>query len=811
MRQKSAIAELGIRAIETTDIQTLMDEVTSLVADVLHVEYCGVLELLPDGESLFLRAATGWDHCLVGNLTLCGDTASQAAFTLSADGPVVMTDLETEDRFLPHPCLRERRLVSGISVKLHGKARPWGVLGAHSDRKRDFSSSDLLFVQSVANILAAALERHRTEAARSESEFLLRNVLDSLPVGVWVVDGEGTIIHGNPASQRIWAGAKYVGMEGYGEYKAWWPDTGKPVEAHEWGAARALRTGESVLNDVLDIECFDGTRKTILNSAVPIRSPEGTVTGSIVVNEDITAQRAAQKTLVEQKELLQVILDNIPVMVALFDRETRIAYGNRQWEKTLGWTVEEAREVDIVAELYASSEDRRKVLKFIAGASGEWEQFRTRVRDGRVLDTAWANIALSDGSNIGIGQDITERKRLEEQLAQAQKMEAVGRLAGGVAHDFNNMLSVINGIADLLLHRLPTDDPLRRSLEQIQQAGGRAADLTKQLLAFSRKQVLAPKVLDLGEQIEQIDKMLRRMIGEDIDLVTRRAPGLWKIRADPGQIEQVIFNLSINARDAMPHGGSLFLETRNVEVDGLRSGIPSHVPPGSYVSLTMSDSGIGMDRETLLQIFEPFFTTKEVGKGTGLGLATVFGIVKQSGGYIWAESEPGHGATFTVLLPRTLAEEETVAPEEDAPYPVGRETILLVEDEMMVREIVREVLLECGYSLLEATNGEEAMETLRNYEGRIDLLLTDVVMPGSVGGALLAEQVTRWRPETRVLFMSGYTDDSVIHRGVMTDTLNFIQKPFSPGVLAQRVRTLLNSGNEPPDPALEHRQPATEG
>ncbi|MGD0205890.1 MAG: ATP-binding protein, partial [Dehalococcoidia bacterium] len=390
-----------------------------------------------------------------------------------------------------------------------------------------------------------------------------------------------------------------------------------------------------------------------------------------------------------------------------------------------------------------------------------------------------------------IAEDLGERRRLEGQLRQAQKMEAVGRLAGGVAHDFNNLLTIIMGYSQLLLEKFGASDPLRRHVEAINQAGDRAAVLTRQLLAFSRRQVLALQVLDVNGVVANVGKLLRRLIGEDIDLVVE-GKGLGRVKADPGQMEQVVMNLAINARDAMPQGGRLTIETVDVELGEAYADNHFPVKPGPYVMLAVSDTGCGMDAETQAHIFEPFFTTKEQGKGTGLGLATVYGIVKQSGGYIWVYSDAGQGTTFKIYLPRVDEPAEVSGEKVVAVAAGGTETVLLVEDQSEVRSLVREVLEANGYTVLEARNGEDALLVAEQHKGPIHLLLTDVVMPG-MGGRELAEHLASSHREMKVLYASGYTDDAIVHHGVLEPGMAFLQKPFTPEALARKVRAVLDA------------------
>jgi len=503
--------------------------------------------------------------------------------------------------------------------------------------------------------------------------------------------------------------------------------------------------------------------------------------------------------LIEQEELFRLITENAVDMIAVVDTNGQRLYNSPSYEKILGYSIEELYSTRSSAQVHP--EDREKVEKAAADAQrtgvGTNLEYRMRHKDGswRVLESR-ASAVLKNGRVerlVIVNRDVTERKRLEEQFRQSQKMEAVGRLSGGVAHDFNNLLGVIIGYGEVMQDGTALDSPMRPCIDEMLKAGHRAAGLTRQLLAFSRQQVMDPKILDLNLVVKDMEKMLKRLIGEDIHLVTRLDSELANIKADPGQIEQVLMNLAVNARDAMPKGGELVIATSNYYVD---AAFARHYPYpmllGHYVLLTVTDTGVGMDPTTRNRVFEPFFTTKEKGKGTGLGLSMVYGVVKQSGGYIDVQSELGQGASFNILLP--IAEEPVQkaqhndAPESDSK---GNETVLLVEDEMSLRKLTRHLLELKGYTVLEAESGIEALRISGECPGAIHLLLTDVVMP-VMSGRALADEILKARPDTHVLFMSGYTGQTVGAHGVLAEGSFYLPKPFTREALGKKVREALD-------------------
>jgi len=505
------------------------------------------------------------------------------------------------------------------------------------------------------------------------------------------------------------------------------------------------------------------------------------------------------EALRETNDFLSALIKASPAAITVLDADGNVTLWNPSAERIFGWQADEV----VGRPLPTIPPEKREEHRALREQVMQEGRFKTidvirHKKDGSLIHINLSTAPLRDAKGdicgiMGIMVDITERKQLEEQLRQAQKMEAIGQLTGGIAHDFNNMLTVIMGYSELTLHSLRPDDPARVNVEQIEQAGERASLLTRQLLAFGRKQVLQPKVLDLNAVLTNLDQMLQRLIGEDIDLVTVLAPGVGRVHADPSQVEQVIMNLAVNARDAMPRGGKLTIETANVELDDAYARRHGPVQPGAYVLLAVSDTGCGMDRDTQARIFEPFFTTKEPGKGTGLGLSTVYGIVKQSGGYIWVYSEVGRGTTFKIYLPRVEAVAKAVEPSREATGSVrGSETILLVEDDAGIRALVRQVLAQSGYQVLEAHHGKHAIQICEQHAGPIHLLVTDMVMP-EMSGTETAGHLTSLRPDLKVLFLSGYADEAVHRHGMLAAGANFLPKPFTPAVLARKVREVLDA------------------
>ncbi len=541
---------------------------------------------------------------------------------------------------------------------------------------------------------------------------------------------------------------------------------------------------------------------------VPILNKQAEVEFLVLSLKNVTTRQRAAEALRESEEQYRLLVSNIPALVFTGYGDWTVDFFDGKIEGMTGYLKEDFDSRLLKWSNLILPEDlpgaQKVVTAALKGTRSYTREYRIKAKDGKIIWIQERSQIICDTQGdfayiSGVFYDITHTKETEEalrqsqaQLLQAQKMEAVGRLAGGVAHDFNNLLTGIIGYAELLLVRSDPQDPQRREVEEIRKAGERAASLTRQLLAFSRKQILQPKKLNLNTVVRDMEKLLQRLIGEDIYLVTNLEAGLGSAEADPAQIEQVVINLAVNARDAMPNGGKLTIETANVELDGAYGYRDVNFQPGAYVMLAVSDNGEGMDEETMAHIFEPFFTTKGSNQGTGLGLSTVYGIVKQSGGYIWVYSEPKWGTTFKLYLPvaTSALEVEKSRPETSA-YRQGWETILLVEDEKVVRELACAALEQNGYQVITAASPKEALTICEGMEGHIHLLLTDVVIPG-MSGKQLAEQLTARYPEMKVLYISGYAENAISHHGVLDPGIAFLAKPFTPNILASRVRKVLD-------------------
>jgi PAS domain S-box-containing protein len=660
-----------------------------------------------------------------------------------------------------------------------------------------------------------------TERIESEEEFaklqaLLTTAIQQSPAGIIIADApDVNILIANEVAMNVRGKTNSdltdITVDMHSEnWQTYHPD-GIPFQSKELPLSKAILQGESSKNIPVIIRRYDGEQRWLLANASPIRKTTGEIIAGIVVFSDVTEIKRIEHELTKSKEQLEMAQSiahigswnsNLITKDITWSNETHLIFG-----------VKKSNFSGKLASFHSMihPDDQEKVKKAVETAFLKLESYNIEHRiirpDGEERWVYEQAKIIQDSNNnpiqfVGTVQDITDAKKaekekvlLEEQLRQAQKMEAIGHLAGGIAHDFNNLIMAIQGYGRLVLNSLDPADSSKNDISEILKAADRAAALTRQLLAFSRKQVLQPKVLNINSLIDNIKKMLERLIGENVELATPANPAIGTIMADPGQIEQIIMNLVVNAKDAMPNGGRLTIETANIDLDNEYADMHISVNPGPYVMIAISDNGSGMDKDIMKNIFDPFFTTKEMGKGTGLGLSTVYGIVKQSNGNIWVYSEPNEGTTFKIYFPR-IVDKETSHPETKPKIKnqPGTETILLVEDEEIVRKIVDRILSNNGYKTITAHNGPSAIQISKDYPDKIHLLLTDVIMP-KMNGVELYENMKPIIPDIKILYMSGYTDNEIVHHGILDPGINFIQKPVSEEKLLQKVREVLDESN----------------
>ncbi len=633
--------------------------------------------------------------------------------------------------------------------------------------------------------------RNRVEEALRDGEEKYRTLFERTPIGLGVADDEGHLLAFNDALLEP-GGYRPGDVARLSSVAELFFDPQDVKRA----LAAAQRSG-SLRKFETRFRRKDGGYYNALLSLTPIRL--GGQIGWQVMVEDVSERKQAEENLRREKGFSDTVIESLPGLFCLFEASGRLLRWNHNVEGVFGYSAQELSGLRLVD--FFSEEDRWSVEEMFVevlsrGRASLEAEFVAK--DGSRTPYLFTGTRVSLSGQrcvIGMGVDISERKRLEQQFFLSQKLEAVGKLAGGVAHDFNNLLTAILGSSELLLAELDLDDPRRADVEEVARAGQRAASLTRQLLAFGRRQMMQPRILDLNQVVADISNMLQRLIGEDVELVTVLGPELSSVTADPGQIEQVIVNLAVNARDAMPGGGRLVIETANIDLQRGYTWESEVVRAGPYVMITVSDTGQGMDEVTLARVFEPFFTTKGQGKGTGLGLSTAYGIIKQSGGHMFVNSAPSRGSTFKVYLPAVDEPAQPLtSPEDEAPLSRGSETVLLVEDEDAVRRVLRKELERHGYTILEAAGGEEALRIASSEAETIQLLVTDVVMP-QMSGPGLASRLAETHSELKVLYVSGYADDDIVQQGTVQPGTPILQKPFAAGVLAEKVRELLDGAS----------------
>jgi two-component system cell cycle sensor histidine kinase/response regulator CckA len=810
-RALKAISAVNESILHATEERSLLREVCRCIVEHAGYRMVWVGFLRGDAaRTIYPAAHAGMEEGYLDSINLTYDDSEwgrgPTGTAARTRRPAIVRDVSSAEEFAPwRGEASARGYASVVGLPLLCAENLLGVLTIYSAQPDAFDEREVDLLTELANDLAFGIqalrtraEQAHTEQALRESEERFRSLVENATAGIYRTTPDGRILMANPALVRM------LGYEDFAELAT------RNLEEQGFELGRPRRVFREQIERDGEVRGLEGawTRRDgsvifVRESGRVVRGASGEALYYDGVVEDITERKQAEAALMQERQLLHTLMDNLPDLIYFKDRESRFtrinpahakAFGLSDPAQALGKTDFDFFTDEHAQQAYA---DEQEIVRTGDPMVGKEE--KETWPDGRVTWASTTKMALRDNNGnivgtFGVSRDVTTRKALEEQLRLAQRMESVGRLAGGVAHDFNNLLTIIAGYSQLVKGGLDERSPFHAHLDEILRASDRAATLTQQLLAFSRKQVLQAQVLDLNAVLRDLEKMLTRLIDEDIELKAIPQPGLGRVKADPGQVDQVIMNLVVNARDAMPEGGTITIETANVELnqDYARSHFP--VIPGRYVMLAVSDTGTGMSQEIQAHIFEPFFTTKETGKGTGLGLATVYGIVKQSGGYIWVYSEPGRGSTFKIYLPRV--EESVAEPKSAEAFPdlvEGSETVLVVEDEEAVRSLVCKTLESHGYKVLEAQGADHALRILEEYAQPIHLLLTDVVMP-RMSGKELAQRLSVVCPQVKVLYMSGYTDDAIVRHGILEPGVSFIQKPFTPRTLAQRVREVLDAG-----------------
>src|SRR5438309_687321 len=808
-RQQEAVAQLGQQALAGAPVAELTDAAVALAARALEVEFASLLELRPESRTLVLRAGVGWRAGAVGRTILPADADSHSGYVLRSTGQVVIEDLTTDRRFGSSPLLTSHGVVSSLSVLVHGKERPFGILGAHTPRRRELTIHDAHFrfrardgswrmldavgqaraeLGGSAQLIVNArdvTERRRQERALRENNERLRTVIAGAPLVLFALDRHGvfTMVEGRGLDALGVRPALLVGRSAF-ELYADLP--------HALADVRRALAGETFSSVV---EVFGVVFETWYS---PVRDGDGPVAGVIGVGTDITERRRAEEALRRSEESHRALVQHASYAIYRSTPDGRFLTVNPALVAMLGYeSAEQLLGVDLATDVYADPTERARILaRFeksgdaIDGVEVTWKR-----RNGQSILVRLAGRAVrrADGSIEcfeTIAEDVTERRALEEQLRQSQKLEAIGQLTGGIAHDFNNLLTIILANAQLLAKAIPaTLEPAHADLRDVMSAALRGRVMVKELLGFARRSRLELQPLSLGGLVRDLTGFLRRILPADVEIVAQDGADLPDVRADAHAAEQILFNLATNARDAMPDGGVLRLETHLVHLSEEQRQACGAVRAGDHVCLAVEDTGVGMDAATRARMFEPFFTTKAPGKGTGLGLATVYGLVKQHGGGIEVDSEPGKGTRFRIYFP--LADEAAVPALQRSGEPEARggsETVLVVEDDDQLRRSAKRILEEAGYQVVTAADGLEALEALRQIAG-VRLVFSDLVMP-RLGGRALYDAARREGVTVPFLFASGYSDSDRV--ASLDPSMPLLHKPWMATDLLGRIRDVLD-------------------
>jgi PAS domain S-box-containing protein len=809
VQENALVAEIGRIISSTLNIGDVYARFVEKVHDIIHFDRIAISNISSRDNTITPAYVAGLDvlERPIGKTVSLTGTYSEKVLQTRKSLLIHGEDLKkTTDKFPQFAPIFQAGIRSIIIIPLISKDEVIGILQIQSTHSNAYSLRDLTLAERVANQIAGAIanaqlfaEQKRAEEELRENEEKLQALMDASPIGISWADLNGNIQYHNQKFHELFG---YT-IEDIPTISDWrrraYPDPAyrESVPLLLTVLSEAQKQGREVEPIEVTVTCKDGSTRQVEQMAAL------TANRVLAIYRDITEHKEAEKALLKSQQMLEKTFASLPEAVFIIDANTvKIIDCNPAASKIFGYSPEEmkGRTTTFLHVDEAALAEFRKHLYPAIKEKGVLflPNFKMRRKDGTIFYTENSVMPLEDqqGKHIGwlsVVRDITKYRQAEEQLHQSQKMEAIGRLAGGIAHDFNNLLTVIKGYSQLSIFEMKEGNPLKGNIEEIQKASQRASELTQQLLAFSRRQILELKVLDLNTILRDLDKMLHRIIGEDIEMVYLLSENLGKIKTDPGQMEQVILNLAVNARDAMPSGGKLTIETTNVILDESYTHRHVDVKPGPYVMLSVTDTGCGMSQEIKEHLFEPFFTTKKKGMGTGLGLSTLYGIVKQSGGDIRFSSEQGMGTTFKIYLPNVdELPTELKEKERGEELPLGNETILVVEDELSVRDLAARVLERQGYELLVASNGDEALRLIQEQAGKkIDLLLTDMVMPG-MSGPELADRLRASHAEARVLYISGYSNNSMVRHGKLEPGIYFLQKPFSPEALARKVREILD-------------------